>query len=229
MGDIIVFVRRIIIADEQVMFRVGVAREIERMSELRLVGSGGNAHDAIRLIRENRPHLALLSDTLPGITGGALARELQRCWPHLALGLFVETQNDRPLTGVWTLSRKTGAAQMTRTLREMSRFQRVLGKEDLVGRSLPSGSTDRSGLLAISHPLSTKEIEVLDCVAHGLSNKEIGGELSLTEQTVKNHLTSVFRKLGVNDRVQAVLKAAQLGWVDLSPAGSTSRNERLTS
>lgn len=223
------FVRRIIIADEQVLFRVGVAHEIERMADLRLVGSGGNAHDAIRLIRENRPHLALLSDSLPGITGGTLARELQRFWPTIAMGLFVEGSDDPAAPGVWTMTRRIGTVQLARTVREMARFQRRLGTGEFEQWPRSHGVTDQSGLLSISQPLSTKEIEVLDCVAHGFSNKEIGGALSLTEQTVKNHLTSVFRKLGVNDRVQAVLKAAQLGWVDLSPAPQAPRNERLTS
>lgn len=66
-------------------------------------------------------------------------------------------------------------------------------------------------------PLSVREIEVLDCVAQGLSNKEIASELFITEQTVKNHMTSVLRKLDVNDRVQAVLYAARNGWIEIGP------------
>jgi DNA-binding NarL/FixJ family response regulator len=66
-------------------------------------------------------------------------------------------------------------------------------------------------------PLSVREIEVLDCVAQGLSNKEIADELFITEQTVKNHMTSVLRKLDVNDRVQAVLCAVRNGWISIGP------------
>jgi len=65
--------------------------------------------------------------------------------------------------------------------------------------------------------LSLREIEVLDCVAQGLSNKEIADELYVTEQTVKNHMTSVLRKLDVNDRVQAVLFAVKNGWIEIGP------------
>jgi DNA-binding NarL/FixJ family response regulator len=64
-------------------------------------------------------------------------------------------------------------------------------------------------------PLSIREIEVLDCVAQGLSNKEIAEALYITEQTVKNHMTSVLRKLDVSDRVQAVLFAVRHGWVQI--------------
>jgi DNA-binding NarL/FixJ family response regulator len=66
-------------------------------------------------------------------------------------------------------------------------------------------------------PLSAREIEVLDCVAQGLSNKDIANELFVTEQTVKNHMTSVLRKLDVNDRVQAVLFAVKNGWIEIGP------------
>jgi DNA-binding NarL/FixJ family response regulator len=71
-------------------------------------------------------------------------------------------------------------------------------------------------------PLSAREIEVLDCVAQGLSNKEIADELYVTEQTVKNHMTSVLRKLDVNDRVQAVLYAVKNGWIEIGPQAYAS-------
>ncbi len=66
-------------------------------------------------------------------------------------------------------------------------------------------------------PLSSREIEVLDCVAQGLANKQIADALYVTEQTVKNHMTSVLRKLDVNDRVQAVLFAVKHGWIEIGP------------
>ena len=70
-------------------------------------------------------------------------------------------------------------------------------------------------------PLSIREVEVLDCVAQGLTNKEIATTLYLTEQTVKNHITSVLRKLDVNDRVQAVVHAVKHGWMELGPTTET--------
>jgi DNA-binding NarL/FixJ family response regulator len=69
-------------------------------------------------------------------------------------------------------------------------------------------------------PLSVREVEVLDCVAQGYSNKEIAEALFITEQTVKNHMTSVLRKLEVSDRVQAVLYAVKHGWIQIG-SGTT--------
>ena len=65
------------------------------------------------------------------------------------------------------------------------------------------------------HPLSEREMEVLSCVVRGLSNKEIALELGISHQTVKNHITSILRKFGVEDRTQAVVYALKRGWVQL--------------
>jgi DNA-binding NarL/FixJ family response regulator len=66
------------------------------------------------------------------------------------------------------------------------------------------------------HPLSDREMEVLECVVRGMSNKEIAALLGISHQTVKNHVTSVLRKFGVDDRTQAVVYALKRGWVKLN-------------
>lgn len=70
---------------------------------------------------------------------------------------------------------------------------------------------------SIFAPLSPREIEVLNIVTGGMTNKEIAHALSLSEQTVKNHMTSILRKLSVNDRTQAVVYAIRQGWIELPP------------
>jgi two-component system, NarL family, response regulator DegU len=101
--------------------------------------------------------------------------------------------------------------------------QTVLARPHLAWRvfselqNLSETGTSDEGLSAegSSMPLSVREVEVLDCVAQGLSNREIAEALFITEQTVKNHMTSVLRKLEVGDRVQAVLYAVKHGWVEI--------------
>jgi DNA-binding NarL/FixJ family response regulator len=65
-------------------------------------------------------------------------------------------------------------------------------------------------------PLTTREVEILDCIARGNSNKEIARILNISDQTVKNHITSILRKLAVNDRTQAVIYALRHGWIKMS-------------
>jgi len=73
------------------------------------------------------------------------------------------------------------------------------------------------------HPLSEREAEVLTCVVKGMSNKEIASSLGISHQTVKNHVTSILRKFGVEDRTQAVVYALKRGWVKLSDKASQSQ------
>ena len=70
-------------------------------------------------------------------------------------------------------------------------------------------------------PLTPREVEILDCVARGNSNKEIARLLSISDQTVKNHMTSILRKLAVNDRTQAVIYALRHGWIKISDGAET--------
>ena len=69
---------------------------------------------------------------------------------------------------------------------------------------------------SVFSPLTPREVEILDCVARGNSNKEIAVFLGISDQTVKNHITSILRKLQVNDRTQAVIYALRHGWIDLA-------------
>jgi DNA-binding NarL/FixJ family response regulator len=77
------------------------------------------------------------------------------------------------------------------------------------------------------HPLSNREMEVLECVVRGLSNKEIAGLLGISHQTVKNHVTSILRKFSVEDRTQAVVYALKHGWVRLKTSSAKSEGQVL--
>jgi DNA-binding NarL/FixJ family response regulator len=86
-------------------------------------------------------------------------------------------------------------------------------------RELAATEDERTSVLFA--PLTSREIEILDCIARGLSNKEIANELSISGQTVKNHITSILSKLQVNDRTMAVIYAIQRGWIKMGYDGNT--------
>jgi DNA-binding NarL/FixJ family response regulator len=94
------------------------------------------------------------------------------------------------------LSRPFVASRVLDQFRELSQIDEVSG--------------------AVFSPLTPREVEILDCVAHGNSNKEIARQLNISDQTVKNHITSILRKLAVNDRTQAVIYALRHGWIRLN-------------
>lgn len=85
-------------------------------------------------------------------------------------------------------------------------------------------STEDEQTSALFAPLTSREIEILDCIARGLSNKEIANELSISGQTVKNHITSILSKLQVNDRTMAVIYAIKRGWIKMGYDSSQSQS-----
>ncbi|CAN5682832.1 response regulator transcription factor [soil metagenome] len=197
---------------------------IDGRSYLRVVGEAGSAHSALRAVSQLKPQIALVSASLPGITGVALIDAVsQRPGAPFCVLMVDELEGwtsgaprDIGICGI--VDRSMTPDQICAVLRGVSAPVRELpaeppSREDIRLNELTNvaGGADRS--LRADSQLSSREMEVLDCVIQGLSNKQIAKELFVTEQTVKNHMTSVFRKLQVHDRVQALLYAVRHGWV----------------
>ena len=111
------------------------------------------------------------------------------------------------LAVVWFIGRRT----------ERQQYKRIYEEELKMLQELRSGGRAEA---LLSSPLTRREAEVLDYIAHGYMNKQIAAKLYISEQTIKNHMSSILRKLEVNDRTQAVVMAMQNGWV--SSRGSES-------
>jgi DNA-binding NarL/FixJ family response regulator len=216
------------------MYRQGLRRMLEETGRFAVVGEAQNGHEAIHQADIHRPELILIDVQLPGVTGLKVARVLRRQHPTSKIVILSMHVDDERLFEAIRAGAVAYITKDTDSETLIDSFRRVCAGENLINhlvlsrpqlawrvlsefRALandPNGESEiESGVL----PLSSREIEVLDCVAQGLSNKEIADALFVTEQTVKNHMTSVLRKLNVNDRVQAVLFAVKNGWIEIGP------------
>lgn len=221
--------RRVLLVDDHPVFRTGLRRVLEATGRYEIVGEAGNAHEAIRAAEEARPGLILLDVQLPGITGLRITRILRRKQTRARIVvLSVHVDDDRIIEAVRAgavgfLQKDIGAEAFTAALARICAGENLLRAEMLARPELarrlraelrlPSEAGGGDGPM----PLSTRELAVLDCVAQGLSNKEIADELFVSEQTVKNHMTSVLRKLNATDRVGAILHAVRQGWMEVAP------------
>jgi DNA-binding NarL/FixJ family response regulator len=209
-------VRRLLIVDEQPLFRQGICAVMEDFPQFRVVGDVDAAHQALQLTMEARPHVALVSHTLPGLTGMTLISSLAAMrLPCAAVAMVSEIT-----PGAAQLAREAGAAGIVSRAVDPAELATVLH------RCLAKSSTVSQAANLL--PLSTRELEILDCVAQGYSNREIAEALFVTEKTVKNHMTSVFRKLDVEDRVQALLTAVRRGWVTFGNQATYDSGTRRT-
>ncbi|HEV2108771.1 MAG TPA: response regulator transcription factor [Thermomicrobiales bacterium] len=223
--------RRIMIVDDHPFFRVGLRRILEQDERLNVVAQAANGHEALHEADIHRPDLVLMDVQLPGVTGLKVGAALRRQRPSVALiFLSMHMDDDRLFAAIRAgaagfLTKDADPGEILEAVHAVLRgdnllqqemlsnprlAQRVLGEfRSLQGEGGSDGGPETR--------LSPREVEVLDCLVMGQSNKEIGDALFITEQTVKNHMTSVLRKLHVDDRVAALRYAVTKGWAEIGP------------
>ncbi len=219
-------VTSLIIVHAIALFRDGLRHALTELAEFRVLGEAGNGQQAIQMVDQVDPDLVLMDIDLPGINGVEVARAIKRSHPHIALVLFGPVNDGATVVKAI----RAGVAafvpaniefpDLVQTLRQVRRGEYPIN--DLV-LSLPEVAAtvleafrqmvSDDDTQTIFSPLSLRELEVLELVAAGLTNKEIATQLDISNQTVKNHISSILRKLAVNDRTQAVVYAMRRGWI----------------
>ncbi len=219
----------IVVVDDHALFRQGVIDTISLEPGFTVVGQAGNGNDALALIRQLRPTIAVVDVNLPGMNGQQVTHKVvQEKIPTRIVLLTAYDDQDQILHAAWAgaaayCAKDVNPAALLQTIRHVAdgkfviegrvfsqkEFEFWLDEEMQKARHLYSepGSP--------FHPLSEREMEVLTCVVRGLSNKEIASSLGISHQTVKNHVTSILRKFAVEDRTQAVVYALKHGWVKI--------------
>lgn len=208
--------RRVLLVNHQPLFRAGLRRTVESAGGFLIVGEAASGYQAMQISERTRPDLFLVDADLPGMSGFSIVATLMRAAPGRSAVVLAEEVDQQ----VYDLAVGAGAAgavpsriaadQLIRMLRRVASARPLFWEPETPNRRRIAESRGR-----LSPPgLTLREIEVLDCVAQGFSNREIAGALFVNEQTVKNHMTAIFRKLEVEDRVQALILSIKRGWVD---------------
>jgi DNA-binding NarL/FixJ family response regulator len=224
----------LLIVDDHPLFRQGVVDALALEADLKVVGQTPNGSEALELIRSLKPAVAVLDVNLPGINGQQITHQvtLEKLPTRVLLVTGyddIEQALHAALAGAAAYCSKNIEPQnLIQIIREVAQGKfmfasRVMNQRELdgwVSEQLEGmrGSYSEPG--SPFHPLSEREMEVLECVVKGMSNKEIAGLLGISHQTVKNHVTSILRKFSVEDRTQAVVYALKHGWVQLKSSGN---------
>ncbi len=222
---------RLALVNHHPLFRQAVRQAIDRCQDIELVGEASDAQVAVQMASTLSPDVMLLEIGLPGVSGIEVARLIRRRTPHITVVMFAGSEDDEQLFNAV----KAGAAafiakdidqdDLIRTVRRAGRGEYIIN-ESVVSRPSVAARIlkqfqDQAGLEryegSVFSPLTRRELEILDSIARGMSNKEISSSLSISTQTVKNYVTSILRKLTVNDRTQAVIYALQRGWIKMPP------------
>ena len=222
---------RVIIVDEQPLFRQGIRSTLEQMGDCAILGDSTDADDILELVRTASPDVALVDAGLTSADPLELARQMRHLAPRMAIIILTPSEDEERLFQ----SIKVGAAayytrsitteELVEAVRKVSVGEYlinddVLSKPQLASRVLKSFrelavEEETATTKDLYSPLSSREVEILDYIARGNSNKEIAKSLKISDQTVKNHITSILKKLSVNDRTAAVVHALKHGWIKM--------------
>jgi DNA-binding NarL/FixJ family response regulator len=210
---------RLIIADDHELSRAGLRTMLMGQRGLELVGEASNGHEALELCRRLQPDLALLDVRMPRLDGLATCRAIKRGSPGTSVILITMHENPEYLLEAL----KAGAAgyilkditqrELLNAVRRVLQGDSILDSETVM-RVLDRLSANLPPPQASSHVgLTPREIEVLQLLAQGQTNREIASKLTLSVSTVKIHVEHILEKLSVSDRTQAAVRAIQLGLI----------------
>ncbi|WP_285673560.1 response regulator [Paralimibaculum aggregatum] len=202
------------IADDHPLFRDGVARTLEESGALQVVAATGTAEAAIRAVEEHLPDIVCLDISLPG-NGLDAARVIGERFPAVRIVMLTVSESDDDVMTAFKAGAKgyvlkgIGAAELVEVLTGVAAGGSYVSPS-LAARVLGAMKSPRADGAAADplDSLTRREEQILDLVAKGLSNKEIGRELALQEKTVKHYMTNILQKLHVRNRVEAALLAA---------------------
>ncbi|MDQ6674749.1 MAG: response regulator transcription factor [Chloroflexota bacterium] len=204
---------RVVVADDHPLFREGVVTSLQSMHDIQVVGQAADADGALRLVREELPDLALLDVTMPGGGIHAAAKIATACPATRVVMLTVSEDEDDLLAAMKAgakgyVLKGVSASELGTVIRAVS------AGEVYVAPALAWGLLREMSKPQTADPLgelSGRERQVLELVAGGLSNQEIGVRLGLAEKTIKHYMTNILTKLQVRSRVEAALLAARSG------------------
>jgi NarL family two-component system response regulator LiaR len=207
---------RVLIANHQPIVRHGVRALIANEPNLEVVGETDDGGEAVRLARQLRPDVILIDLSMPTMDGISATRMIRT--ELRATQVIVMTGIDEGASAVEAI-RAGAAAYLLKNARTDDLLRTIHGAG--AGQvALPAQAAARMvRLVGGRDVLSPRETEVLNLVAHGLANKQVGRELGITESTVKTHVTGIFSKLGLLSRTQLALYAARTGLVALDQLG----------
>ncbi len=208
---------RIIIADDQVMLREALCELLEQEDDFRVVAEAANGLTAIEKVNELRPDILLLDLTMPHLSGIEALRRLAKSPVQVRTILFNDTSLDSSLTiealklgarGV--VPRNAGAPLLFKSIRAVASGEVWVGHQiiaDLLNCLRSLGQAQPEPENSNGYHLTRREMEIVASIVEGCTNKEISQRFSISEQTVKHHLTSIFEKVGVTNRLELALVA----------------------
>lgn len=224
----------VLIVDDHPLFRDGLQKTLDLEDDICVVGQSSDGESALDLAKQLSPDVVLLDVNLPSMNGLQVARQLKTTGSDISVIVLTAYHDNQQVVHAM----RSGASaycpkditpdDLVAIIHAVADGFYVINEQQMTWEEMNNWVNAKIETLGGSYiidadehfiPLSPRELEILQFVTNGMSNKEIAYRLGISQQTVKNHMTSILKKLNVEDRTQAAVTALRHGWVRLNMRG----------
>ena len=206
---------RILIVDDHTLFRDGLRALFGSLPDMDVLGEAAAGESAVSKAEELQPDIVLMDIQMPGLNGIEATRQITSTSPHIGVIIVTMFEDDDSVFAAMRAGARgyvlkgAGQGEMLRVIHAVARGEALFGPA-IAARLAALFNTPQPHNTAFPE-LTAREVEVLDLLAQGKSSQEIAQQLVISRKTVRNHLSNIFSKLQVADRVQAIIRAREAG------------------
>ena len=212
---------RVVVVDDQRLFTKGLSGLVDMLEGVEVVGVAYNGEEAVALCRKEEPDVILMDISMPKMDGISATREIRSLLPQTAVIILTAHEEDEQVfEGIKAgaqgyLLKDAEPEDLSRAIRTVYAGDTIIAP-DLAQKMLNTFESGKSsGSSRLMPPLTERELEVIRALAQGKSDRQIANSLGISEKTVRNHTSNIYRKLHIFDRTQAVIYAIREGVIDV--------------
>jgi DNA-binding NarL/FixJ family response regulator len=212
---------RVVVVDDQRLFTKGLSGLVDMLEGVEVVGVAYDGEEAVALCRKEEPDVVLMDISMPKMDGISATREIRSLLPQTAVIILTAHEEDEQVfEGMKAgaqgyLLKDAEPEDLSRAIRTVYAGDTIIAP-DLAQKMLNTFESGKSsGSSRLMPPLTERELEVIRALAQGKSDRQIANSLGISEKTVRNHTSNIYRKLHIFDRTQAVIYAIREGVIDV--------------
>ncbi len=215
---------RLLLADDHAVVRAGTRELLERQPDLSIVGEASDGEEAVRLTHDLKPDVVVMDVRMPKISGVEATRRIKAECPEVRVLVLTAHDDDEYVFALLQagangyLLKTAEVEELVKAIRAVAAGQSALAPA-VAGKVVAQFTSGKTLPDVLNHTqdqydgLTERELGILQLVGKGLSNKQIGKRLFISDRTVQAHLSNIFSKLGVSSRTEAVMHAVRKGWI----------------
>ena len=213
---------KVLVAEDHPITREGIRKLLDSEDSFAVIGEAGDGEEAVQMVTELKPDVVIMDVAMPKLNGIEATRQIKLIRPATAVLILTAYDDDEYVFGLLEagaagyLLKTTSGDELTRAIGAVYKGEPVL--DPLITRKVINRFRFPDKMPRAAKPaehLSDREVDIIKLAARGMTNKEIADELHLSRRTVEGNLRSIFNKLGVGSRTEAVLYGVRKGWLAL--------------